>query len=53
MPFRIEINELAHEEYIKAYGWYEGKQAGLGTQFMNQVELTLDKISQHPYDTLE
>ena len=48
MPFHIKIHELAHEEYIKAYGWYEDRQAGLGIQFMNQVEQTLDRISQYP-----
>lgn len=48
MSFRIEIHELAHEEFINAYGWYEDKQVGLGSQFANEVEHVLDKISINP-----
>jgi len=35
MSFPYLLNQQAHEEYIEAYEWYEEKQRGLGTRFMN------------------
>ena len=48
MAYRYRIHELAHEEYINAYEWYEIKQMGLGDRFMKSVELRLVQISEHP-----
>lgn len=48
MSYIIEIHELAHEEYIDAYGWYEDQKEGLGKAFMNAVELSLKKVSDNP-----
>jgi len=42
------LHELAHEEYIEAYEWYELRQQGLGDRFMNAVEKRLQQISEHP-----
>ena len=48
MSYRYRIHELAHDEYISAYEWYEIKQIGLGDRFMKSVELRLVQISEHP-----
>ena len=48
MVFPYRLNQLAHEEYIKAYEWYEGRQSGLGSRFMESVEKRLQQISEHP-----
>jgi plasmid stabilization system protein ParE len=48
MAYRYRIHELAHEEYISAYEWYQLKQSGLETRFMNCVEKRLQQISEHP-----
>lgn len=48
MAYRYRIHELAHEEYISAYEWYEIKQNGLGDRFMNSVEKRLKQVSKHP-----
>lgn len=48
MAYRYRIHELAHEEYINAYEWYEIKQIGLGDRFMKSVEMRLTQISEHP-----
>jgi plasmid stabilization system protein ParE len=48
MAYPYRLNEQAHEEYIEAYGWYEQKQKGLGSTFMNNVEKRLQQISEHP-----
>ena len=38
MAFTTVLNEMAHEEYIEAYEWYEQKQTSLGSKFMDCVE---------------
>ena len=48
MAYRYKLHELAHEEYINAYVWYEIKQNGLGDRFMSSVEACLKQISNHP-----
>lgn len=48
MAFPYLLNQQAHEEYIEAYEWYEEKQRGLGTRFMNSVEKRLKQISENP-----
>jgi plasmid stabilization system protein ParE len=48
MPFPYHIHELAYEEYLDAYEWYELKQKGLGDKFAKAIENRLDHISEHP-----
>ncbi len=38
MAYLMRLHELAHQEYIEAYEWYDTKQKGLGDSFMNSVE---------------
>ena len=48
MAYPYRSQELAHKEYIEAYGWYEQRQKGLGDRFMDSVEKRLQQISEHP-----
>lgn len=48
MAYPYRLHQKAHEEYLDAYEWYELRQAGLGTRFMQSVETTLAQISNHP-----
>ena len=48
MANSIKIHELAHEEYIDAYGGYEDKQTHLGERFMLEVEKALEQIVKYP-----
>jgi hypothetical protein len=33
---------------LEAFDWYESKQAGLGTEFLNEVDEYQNRISQNP-----
>ena len=48
MAIPYQLHELAHEEYIAAYEWYELKQMGLGDKFMFSVEQSLIQVSANP-----
>ncbi|HEV2949136.1 MAG TPA: type II toxin-antitoxin system RelE/ParE family toxin [Gemmataceae bacterium] len=38
----------AHTEFEEAALWYETKRADLGVDFVNEVQLVLDKIARQP-----
>ncbi len=44
MAYSYSLHEEAYAEYIIAHEWYEIKQKGLGTKFMNCVEKRLNQI---------
>ncbi len=46
--FQLKLHELAHEEYITTYVWYELQQSGVGDKFRVSVEECLVKISTYP-----
>jgi plasmid stabilization system protein ParE len=48
MAFPYRFNQLAYEEYIEAYLWYEEKQVNLGKRFMESIEKRLYQISEYP-----
>ncbi len=48
MPYSFSLHEMAYEEYIAAYKWYENQEEGLGDRFMFQIERKLTQISEHP-----
>ncbi len=48
MSYAIELHELANEEYISAYEWYEAREEGIGERFMAAVEQRLLQIVEHP-----
>ncbi len=45
---RIAIHPEAEEELSAAALWYEGQQAGLGDDFVNEFESTLHRILRVP-----
>jgi plasmid stabilization system protein ParE len=48
MGYILKLHEKAHDEYIAACEWYENRQKGLGSRFMDAVEKRLAQISEHP-----
>jgi len=47
--FKIEITQLAEEEYSLAYHYYENQQIGLGNRFENETEYLINKLKENPY----
>jgi plasmid stabilization system protein ParE len=48
MSLRVKFRPEAMAELLEAVGWYEGKQAGLGGQFLRRVEEAVDRIASRP-----
>ena len=48
MLYNLIIKEEAKQDMMDAFLYYEDKQAGLGDQFLHQVELLLKKIANTP-----
>ena len=48
MPYKIEIRPLAAIEIIEAYDWYEMQRAGLGIEFLDELEIFYDSMIRNP-----
>ena len=48
MPYKIEIRPLAAIEIIEAYDWYELQRAGLGIEFLDELEIFYDSLIRNP-----
>ena len=48
MAYRIELRSLATMEVIEAYDWYEGERAGLGLEFLDELETFYDSLLRNP-----
>jgi plasmid stabilization system protein ParE len=48
MNFKLLIKADAIRDMLEAFDWYETKQAGLGTEFLNEVSEYQNRISQNP-----
>jgi len=44
----VRFEEEADDEYRAAARWYEKRQAGLGIEFLEAVDATLDQIVRFP-----
>lgn len=44
MNFKLEITELAEEEYSSAFRYYEEQQPGLGDKFEKEADYLIDKL---------
>ena len=44
----VRIQPRAQSHLAEAYEWYEQRRAGLGREFMEEVEECLGRISQNP-----
>ncbi len=48
MANKLVISSFAHEEEVEAYEWYELQRAGLGDEFLLELEFAYLKISNNP-----
>ena len=48
MPYKIDIRPLAAIEIIEAYDWYELQRAGLGIEFLDELEIFYDSMIRNP-----
>jgi hypothetical protein len=43
-----KLHELAFEEYIAAFQWYETEQEGLGEKFIEAIDNSVNQICKNP-----
>lgn len=48
MQYQLVLQPEAIEEIDLAYAWYEQQKAHLGRSFLDELEVTLDKIVRNP-----
>lgn len=48
MTLPVVFRALARAEFDDATAWYESQRAGLGTDFVNEVQKILDTIANQP-----
>jgi plasmid stabilization system protein ParE len=48
MAYKLIIKPLAERDITETYQWYNEKQAGLGDDFLNELERSLDFIKANP-----
>jgi plasmid stabilization system protein ParE len=48
MTLRVVFRRAARSEFDTAALWYEERQAGLGTQFVSEIDHTVELASNHP-----
>lgn len=48
MSYRIEVRDLASNEFIEGYLWYENQCDGLGEEFHDEVQEYFDVLCQRP-----
>ena len=48
MKLALVIEPAAEEDIIIGYRWYEERQVGLGTKFLNALEALFDQILENP-----
>jgi toxin ParE1/3/4 len=50
MPkYEIQLQAEAVTDIQNAFDWYEEERAGLGSLFINELEISLGKISENPF----
>ena len=48
MAYKLDIRPLAAMEVIEAYDWYELQREGLGTEFLDELEMFYTSILRNP-----
>jgi toxin ParE1/3/4 len=48
--YRLVAEPRANLDVAAAYQWYESERAGLGRQFLDQLEAAYDRIAQDPLE---
>lgn len=49
MPYKLEITEIAEDEYFTAFHYYEEQQSGLGDKLEKETDAIMDKLKANPY----
>ena len=52
MKYSLRLRSAAEEEIASVALWYESRSIGLGSQFLDKVDQTLEKISENPLQYL-
>ncbi len=47
--WKIVIEDLAQLDLQDVYEWYERKKAGLGDEFLDEFDETINKIEKNPF----
>ena len=45
---RVNVRPLAETDLAEAYEWYEQQAAGLGAQFLDEVQAVYERVEQFP-----
>lgn len=48
MSLPLAVHRAARGEIIDASAWYEGKRAGLGNEFLTEIDRCMARISTNP-----
>lgn len=48
MKFDVVFRRAAQDEFADAAAWYEAQRAGLGTEFISEIERCVATIAQRP-----
>jgi len=48
MSAKIAFRPIADAEFIESAQWYENQRAGLGLEFIDEVQKVIDTISEEP-----
>lgn len=48
MKFPVFLRHEALQGFDEAFDWYENKRAGLGVEFVAEVQAVFDRISANP-----
>lgn len=48
MPYNIIIRLLATTEIIEAFDWYETQRAGLGNEFLDELDSFYERLRRNP-----
>ncbi len=49
MSYRIIVQPKAEIDIDDSYFWYESKAEGLGSDFLREVQASIDRISANPF----
>ncbi|HET7118909.1 MAG TPA: hypothetical protein VFI29_20625 [Hanamia sp.] len=48
MSYTYWLHEKIQTDFNEGFAWYENKKKGLGFEFLNEIEGTINKIVAHP-----
>lgn len=49
MRFEVRVSAAAEQDVIDAVDWYESEQNGLGSSFLNALDLEFELLSRSPF----